>query len=263
MNDVCSLTPTICKLLEVPYPRQTTAQVNEEVVDRWRQQRRDSERPARGVIFCPDAIGRHVFDRFPELRSNVESIAPIAVELRATYPSVTPVCFASMFTGAGPETHGIRRYEKPVVQIESLFDVLGSAGKAVALIAVKDSSLDRIFRGRPIDHFTEPDDDAVLDRTLNLIEAGRHEIVVVYQQQYDDTLHEEGVFTANAVSAIHRHIEAFSLISDCMERHWNSCDRFIVFAPDHGAHDRADGVGTHGDDCMEDMRVVHFYGVRG
>lgn len=260
MNDIRSLTPTICELLDVP--RAPSAQPNDKVVDTWRLQRQGSTRPARGVIFCPDAIGRHVFDRFPELLSAVTSLAPMAVELRAMLPSVTPVCFASMFTGALPEAHGIRKYEKPVVQIESLFDILGSAGKSVALVAVKDSSLDRIFAGRLIDHFTEPDDPAVLVRTLALIEAGRHDLIVAYQQQYDDILHEEGVFSANAVCAVHRHIEAFERISHQMDRCWSACDHFIVFAPDHGAHDCPNGVGTHGDDCPNDMQVVHFYGVR-
>ena len=39
-------------------------------------------------------------------------------------PSVTPVCFASMYTGVMPDVHGIKFYTKPVLKIETFFDVL-------------------------------------------------------------------------------------------------------------------------------------------
>ena len=48
----------------------------------------------------------------------------LEVRYETVMPSVTPVCFGTMYTGAQPEVHGIRRYEKPVIKIDTIFDVL-------------------------------------------------------------------------------------------------------------------------------------------
>lgn len=68
-------------------------------------------------------------------------------------PSVTPVSFGTMYTGAMPEVHGIRCYSKPVIKIDSLFDSLRRSGKRVALVAVVNSSMAKIFEERDIDYY--------------------------------------------------------------------------------------------------------------
>src|SRR5258706_14345046 len=50
--------------------------------------------------------------------------------------------------------HGIKRYERPVLSCDTIFDALARAGKKVAIVAVRDSSIDLIFRERPIDYFS-------------------------------------------------------------------------------------------------------------
>src|SRR5437867_11938376 len=66
------------------------------------------------VIYCPDAMGKHIYRAYPQAFKSLLQYAPIYEELHAVDPAVTPVCFASMFTGAPPEQHGIRKYERPV-----------------------------------------------------------------------------------------------------------------------------------------------------
>ena len=55
--------------------------------------------------------------------------ADLTLPLQTVMPSVTPVCFATMYTGAQPEVHGIQSYTKPVVKTDSVFDVLIRNGK--------------------------------------------------------------------------------------------------------------------------------------
>lgn len=112
----------------------------------------------RCLIVAADAIGVAQSTRYPDAIAPVVQQAPYAVTLRAMVPSLTPVCYASMFSGVTPDIHGIRKYEKPILTVETLFDLLPIAGKRVAIVAVKDSSIDRIFRGRPIAYFSEQDD---------------------------------------------------------------------------------------------------------
>jgi predicted AlkP superfamily phosphohydrolase/phosphomutase len=68
----------------------------------------------------------------------VVSFAPIEISLQSVTPPKTPVCFASLFTGAAPDQHGIRKYEKPVLKCDTLFDALIRAGKRGAIVAVRD-----------------------------------------------------------------------------------------------------------------------------
>ena len=119
----------------------------------------------------------------------VVSASDVQVELRSMTPPKTPVCFASMFTGAPPEVHGIRKYERPVLTCDTLFDALARAGKRAAIVAVRDCSMDIIFRSRPIDYFTEDYDPQVTERALELVRDGNHDFIVAYNQEYDDTLH--------------------------------------------------------------------------
>jgi predicted AlkP superfamily phosphohydrolase/phosphomutase len=83
----------------------------------------------KALIYAPDAIGEGLRRDYAKLFDPVEKIAPIEVAIRAVLPTYTPVCFSSMFTGAPPETHGIRKYEKPVLGCDTLFDALARAGK--------------------------------------------------------------------------------------------------------------------------------------
>jgi hypothetical protein len=117
------------------------------------------------LVFAADAIGMQMNIAHPEDFSDVEKYASVVIPLRAVMPAVTPVNYASMFCGVPPAIHGIQAYEKPVLSVETIFDVMAAAGKNVAIVAVTDSSIDRIFRNRPIDYFSEIDDERVLDRT--------------------------------------------------------------------------------------------------
>ena len=137
-----------------------------------------------------------------------------------------------------------------------------AAGRKAAIVAVQDSSIDRIFRERAIDYYSETYDSEVTQRALGLLEADRHDFILVYHQEYDDTLHRTTPRAAEAVDAMRRHVASFVELVEATDRFWGAYDRMLGFVPDHGGHiDPGTGRGTHGIDIPEDMDVRHFYGV--
>jgi hypothetical protein len=167
-----------------------------------------------------------------------------------------------MFTGALPHVHGIQKYERPVLKCDTLFDALIRAGKKVAIVAVKNCSVDLIFRNRELDYFSEEYDAQVTESALDVLNSGKHDFILAYHQEYDDTLHRTTPQSPEAIQAMNNHIQSFDIIARAFHDSWKSYNRVILFASDHGAHiDKDTGKGTHGDDIPEDMHIQHFFGV--
>ena len=57
----------------------------------------------RALLYNPDAIAHHLFAHYTDLFLPVLRHAPLALPMQSVMPSVTPVCFASMYTGALPD----------------------------------------------------------------------------------------------------------------------------------------------------------------
>ena len=109
----------------------------------------------RCLIFAPDALGTHLSAVCEEDYARIRRICSLEIPLRSIVPPKTPVCFASMFTGAQPSEHGIQHYERPVLQCDTLFDALIRAGRKPAIVAVRNSSMDIIFKEREMAYFSE------------------------------------------------------------------------------------------------------------
>lgn len=260
LRAITTIAPTICRLMGVTgcdcYGENPLA----EIVDASASLPGAVERC---LIVAADAIGLEQFRRCPDIAPPVVEQAPHTVILRAVMPSVTPVCYASMFSGATPDIHGITAYAKPVLTINTLFDVLSAAGKRVAIAAVAGSSIDLIFRNRPIAYFTEPDDAHVVDRALNLIATDSCDCLVVYLSAYDDELHHTTPWSEEAVTAMRQVVSHFAQLGNAIDKlTWRRFSRMIHFAPDHGAHIGDNGKGTHGSDLPDDVVVQHYFGLR-
>lgn len=215
------------------------------------------------LIFAPDAIGLAMVAKLPAEFKRLEKAGFLKFPVRSVFPSKTPVCFASMFSGLEPAGHGITRYEKPVLSCKTIFDALPGCGVRTAIVAVKDSSIDLIFRNRNVAYFSEPSDPDVTARALELIEAGGYDCLLVYHQEYDDILHDTDPWNNIAIEAAKGHVLAFEELNAAFDRKWAGLPRAALFAPDHGAHaDPATGRGVHGDDIPADMDVAHFWRFR-
>jgi len=151
---------------------------------------------------------------------------------------------------------------KPVLQVTTLFDRLIDAGRKVAIVAVRGSSIATIFKERSLAYFSEDYDADVTARTLQLIEADKHDFILAYHQEYDDSLHATTPESERSLAAMRRHIESFITLARAFNRSSASRKRLLGFVPDHGAHvDPETGKGTHGLDIPEDMDLTHFYGI--
>jgi hypothetical protein len=259
---IASLAPTLSALCGVSAPFDCSAPALEPVLGLAREVL-DGEPVRRFLVFAPDALGDQLRAARPDLFARVAAAAPLAVPLRSIDPPWTPVCFASMFTGAMPDRHGIRKYEKPVLSIDTVFDAFARAGRRVAIVAVHDSSMDRIFRGRALDYFSEKYDPWVTEKALALVAADKHDLVVAYHQEYDDVMHAVGPVHPRALRGARNHVEAFTDLAAAFESAWARHPRALVFAPDHGAHpDPSTGGGAHGTTSPADMDLVHFWAIR-
>lgn len=261
MQQITSTTPTICGLMRVPLPRLSTSSVLQSVLDE--ASRVVGTQPVEKFFaYAPDAIGEMLFRDYAGEFESVLRVAPVHVLLSSVFPSVTPVCFASMFTGAMPKEHGIRIYEKPVLSCDTIFDAFVRAGKKVAIVSTQDSSISRIFLNRPISYFTEKYDQEVNTRLLQLLQGDGFDFMLAYNQEYDDAMHRTTPRSEEALRAMMNHLRNFELLANAFLKRYEHYNRAIVFCPDHGAHIRPEtGRGSHGRSLPEDMEVRSFWGI--
>ena len=104
---------------------------------------------------------------------------------RLAMPSVTPVCFASMYTGALPDVHGIKAYVKPVLKCDTLFDAALRAHLRTAIVSTANDSISVIFLERQMDYYIYPTLEEVNNKAVELLEGDRYDLIVVYNPDYD------------------------------------------------------------------------------
>lgn len=250
-----SFTPTLCQAMGIESPKFAVAAPYLDLAEH-------AGKITRSIIYCPDAFGYHALKKYPELYDEIKKHSTHETELESIFPPKTPICFASLFSGATPEEHGIKQYNKPVLTCDTLFDALIRAGKKVAIIAVKNSSIDLIFRNRELDYFSMDYDPLVSVKALELIEKDEHDLIVVYHQEYDDLLHDSGLFSELAHKALIHHTESWEMLVRHANLKWKK-NFLVAFTPDHGGHIASkNGLGDHGENSPEDMELRHFFTIK-
>jgi hypothetical protein len=260
-GSIASLAPTVARLFAAPMPALASEPPLASVLG-LHQRSLDGQPVERGLVFCPDALGVNTWRPGPPHWDAIGEYARLRIPLLSVVPPKTPVCFASIFTGGRPCDHGVVWPGRPVLKCDTLFDVLRRAGKRIAIVAVAHSSVDRLFRERDLDYFPEKYDGEVAERALGLIGQDRHDLIVAYQQEFDDLLHRNDPFSEVCVQAVAHHVRDFAALARAARKAWAGRRHAIVFAPDHGGHvDPATGRGDHGLDIPEDMHLFHWYGL--
>jgi len=113
----------------------------------------ENKKADRVFMYNPDAIALWLFQKYTVLFEKALLQSNIQIPMLSVMPSVTPVCFASMYTGAMPNIHGIEAYEKPVVKTDTVFDAFIRAGKKPAIVSTANDSLSCIFLEREMDYY--------------------------------------------------------------------------------------------------------------
>ncbi|MBO4406102.1 MAG: hypothetical protein J5849_00240 [Clostridia bacterium] len=214
----------------------------------------------RTLFFHPDAAAEWLFRKYPDYFLPVLRHAPMTRPYSTVMPSVTPVCFATIYSGALPEKHGIRAYQKPILTIDTLFDRLLDAGKRVANVASRGCSMAMIFADRKMDAYVTEDDGDTFRTALSLLEEDKYDHVSVYFGEYDSIMHARGTESAEALAKLEEHFRHFGLLAEKARTLWAGKRHLIAVGTDHGVHDQADGRGAHGTDLTADLNVLHFYG---
>lgn len=210
-------------------------------------------------MYNPDAIAEWVYRKYSVLMSEAIRICDIEVPLRTVMPSVTPVCFATMYTGAQPVVHGIQEYEKPVIKIDTFFDALIRAGKKPAIVADSECSIGKIFLERKMDYYIFDTLEEVNAKAAQLITEDRYDVIVVYNGNYDAWMHKYSPEGIRPLGELRVNSAAFALFNSLIRSHWAQHNTLVGFAMDHGCHAIDGGSGSHGLDCPEDMNIVHLY----
>ncbi len=260
---VGDLTPTLCALHGVEPPEVCGGDPIAQIIDQAAHLMGGEGKNQRTLIFAPDAVGEIHRQHYPEELARVERLAGFRIPSSSVMPSVTPVCFATIFSGASPKVHGIQKYEKPVLKIPTLFDVFAASGKRVAVVSANTCSIDMIFRGRDIEYFSTRNGTGSFELTRLLLREDRYDLVVCYFGDYDHMSHVTGPDSPESVAELRRAVSYFERLVEDTEREWAKYNRAVVWSPDHGNHPVDETHGAHGSNIPEDMVVNHFYRLRG
>ncbi len=218
------------------------------------------EKADRVFMYNPDAIAQWIVEKYPEIMfRHTEKYFDLKLPLRSVMPSVTPVCYGTMYTGAQPQVHGIQKYEKPVIKIDTLFDALIRAGKKPAIIADNECSLGKIYLERNMDYFMCETVDQTNAVAAEIIRHDEHDFILVYNGNYDSTMHKTGPESPVALGELRSNVRTFAMFSEIIKKYWGKHNTLVGFAMDHGCHEIDGGCGSHGLETEEDLNITHFY----
>lgn len=216
----------------------------------------------RVFIYNPDAVALWLYGKYTDYFTQAMLCSDIAVPMLSVMPSVTPVCFASMYTGVMPAVHGIRKYTKPVLTQNTIFDEYIKAGKKCAVVSTEGDSISMIFLERNMDYFIYETEEEVNKKAFELIEKDEYDLIVVYNGDYDGNMHKVSPEGEKALEALKRNIKTYSELVSSINKNWKNHNVLYGFCPDHGCHEIDGGCGAHGLDMEDDMNIIHFYGVK-
>ena len=252
MYNIRTIAPTIASLLNIP--RFTDAGPIPEVIGKT------GGSADRVLMYNPDAVAWWIFEKYRDLFTPVLEDS-LVLQMESVMPSVTPVCFASIYSGLMPENHGIRSYTKPVLTCETIFDALIKAGKKPVICSTGTDSISMIFRERDMEYYIFNTHDEVNAKAEELIRLNRHDLIVVYNGNYDGTMHRYGPEADESLDALRHNVAAYRHLSSIAEEAWGGAGLKYAsaFVTDHGCHEIDGQCGSHGLDMPEDMNVVHLW----
>ncbi len=258
-SKITQVAATISELMGFASPKDAQS-ANDIIINKAKESLKKESLFDRVLIYNPDAVALWLYEKYNDLFSDVITNTDLQIPMRSVMPSVTPVCFASMYAGVEAQKHGILKYEKPVLKIDTLFDEIIKAGKKCAIVSETNASMSKIFLQRDMDYFIYDTIDEVNAKAVELIKEDKYDFVAVYNGNYDSTMHKYGPESAEALAVLKKNCEDFAVLVDNVRSSWKDHSVFYGFCPDHGCHEIDGNCGSHGLDMDEDMNVIHAYG---
>lgn len=243
---ITALASTVAALLNLPAPAQATATPVAEVVA-------ELQPASRVAVLAPDALGHHPFTLWRSEMPFLSSLhARRSLLLRSIMPSITPVNFAAMVTGAELGIHGVQRFSDSF-QCETLFDVVRAHDGQSAGVGQRGYTGSELL-GRHADLWGKAEsntDDEVMEIALRFADESQPQFLIVQLGSTDDAFHEHGPSSPEVVPTL-RDTDARL---KRMVAELAGLGYAVLVTADHGQHDAEGGGGTHGSDAVEDTLV--------
>lgn len=255
---ITKVAATVLELLGVAKEEKMAAPISEVIEESSKKFQKPVDRV---FMYNPDAIAMWIYDKYREDFKDLELDADLKLKMMSVYPPVTPACFGSMYSGLLPKDHGIQKYEKPVLKVPTIFDLLPQAGKKVAIVSTAKDSISVIFLERNIDYFIYPTKEECNNKAMELIEADEYDVIILYNPDYDYYMHRFTPEGKRSLRALRENIDTYCQIREEIKKKWQSKGHRTVlgFAPDHGCHRAWGFLGSHGKNEPYDMNIIHFY----
>ena len=226
----------------------------------------------RVLIHNPDGVGMWLYEKYPDAFVSVLKHTHVTIPFKSPMPSVTPVCFGTMYTGAQPAVHGIQKYEKSIIRIDTFFDAVIRAGKRVAIVSTQNASMSNLFLEKGVDLYKCDCEAQIVAKAQELIMEDNHDVLCVYTHMYDTLDHKRGPEAKESLNALYEQGIFFDTLVSCIKRNWKQHNTLISFSPDHGVHQVIGGSeglykdgnpkkGNHGSDSPLDRNILHYMGV--
>jgi len=243
--------PTASAALGLPAP----GSASEPPVPEIAEELSGSERLA---IVAPDAFGEFAWQKWHHVMPFMESLHDRrSLTLKSILPSVTPVNFACMVTGAELSVHGVSAKTEDF-RCETLFDVVRAHGGQSAGVGLHGYTGDKLL-GRFADiwgNAGDRDDQAVADKIKEIAESRMPRFLIAQLGKVDTHFHAVGPSSPEVVPMLR---DTDTLLSELVP--FLVCRAYsVLLLADHGQHDRKNPApgkkkGTHGTDSPEDCMV--------
>lgn len=257
ISSVCS---TVMSLFDIDIPDEIEKPDN--IILGLKDKKLGGKKIDRAVIYNPDAVALWLYMKYTDKFQKAALCSDLALPRLSVMPSVTPVCFASMYSGVMPEIHGIRKYEKPVLTVNTIFDYFIGAGKKTAIVSTSGDSISKIFLNRNMEYFIYDTIEEVNAKALELLDEDRFDLIVIYNGNYDSRMHKFGPEAPESLAELDMNVDFYDELIRNIDEKWKNHNVFYGFCPDHGCHEIDGDCGSHGLDMQEDMNVIHFYGIK-
>lgn len=256
-NSLDGLCAALCYTMGIDAPENSSQP--DRALCEYADKKLEGKKADRIFMYNPDAVASWISEKYPWFISEVTERSELSLHLCSVMPSVTPVCFGTMYTGAQPEIHGIKSYTKPVIKIDSIFDVLVRAGKKAAIVCTDGDSMSKIFLERNIDYFFYDSEEEVNAKAAELIIEDEYDFISVYNGNYDSTMHKFGPESHEALGELRANSRTYGMFCDLIAEKWKNHNTLTGFATDHGCHEIDGDCGSHGLDMDEDLNITHYY----
>jgi predicted AlkP superfamily pyrophosphatase or phosphodiesterase len=241
---ITSIAPTVCAILCVPAPAEAMERPIDVVAS-------DLEGCRRVAILAPDGLGDYPFRLWRSEMPFLHSLhGKHSLRLRTVDPPITPVCFASIVSGALPSTHAVHSYRDDI-RCETVFTVLRAAGHRSAGVGrVGYSGAELLGRHADISGRgpEEEKDEGVERLAREIAERELPEFMIVQFGETDDGLHQYGPSSPKVIPTLRKTDERLRRLAQRLR----DLGYGVLIHADHGMHDVLRNAGN-GDDPNFDL----------